>query len=221
MPYRRRYTRRISRRRRTRTPWYNRRYTALQVAKSALRATKYIRGLVNSEMFHLDQQLMLGNNKSYVHFIPSLAQGDTMTGRTGNSILAKSLAMNGYMIINPSVSSNTRVSLILFTDKQQVADSSVAITTLLASNEPHSLLNTETLGRFNIIWRKDYVLQPASSGKDTFNIKRFTPLNFHIRYNGTGSADIQKNGLYLAMVTSESTNFPSIEINTRLNYHDN
>lgn len=221
MPYARRsYRRRSSRRRRT--PWYNKKYSTAQIARAAWRSAKYIRGLVNSEMFHKDQTLTLGSNQNAIFNITSLAIGDGMNARTANSILAKSIHMRGYMYINPTVTSNTRVMLALVRDTQQVSDTVPSIPNIFDSAiSPHTLLNLSNAGRFKILWRKQYVMTPNTGGRDAIQLKFFTRLNHHVRYNGSADTDIQKNGIYLVMITSEPTNYPTIELLSRFNYHDN
>lgn len=221
MPFRR--TRTIRRRRRgRRTPWYNRKYSTAQIARAAWRSAKYIRGLVNSEMFHADQACTLGNNQAAIFHLTGLGQGDTVAGRTGNSILLKSLTQNGFMYINATQTTNTRIMLALVLDSQQVSDTTPGITDIFESGtDPHTLLKTGNLGRFKILYRKQYTLDSNAAGNNALTVRKFNRLNFHVRYNGTSSSDIQKNGLYLVMITSESSLFPSITINTRINYHDN
>lgn len=223
MAYTRRYTRRPRRStRRRKVAWYNRKYSTAQIARAAWRSAKYIRGLVNSEMFHLDQQLSLGSNQSILHPIVAIPMGDTTGSRTGNSVLLKSFVMNGYMYINASQTTNTRVMLALIRDKQQVSDTVPALSDIFVSDvSPHTLLKTDTLGRFDILWRRQYTLDSNSAGNNAKQIKLFHRLNCHARFNGTNSTDIQKNGIYLAIITSESSLFPSVSFQSRLNYHDN
>lgn len=224
MPYRRairRSTRRRPRRYR-RVSWYNRKYSTAQIARAAWRSAKYIRGLVNSEMFHLDQSISLAAQSSITH-ITGLTQGDEFTQRTGRSILLKSINLGGSLQIHPSVSQNTRIMIALVQDKQQVSDTAPLITDIFTTGtSPHTFLNANTLGRFTILWRKHYTLSPATGGgKDAYSFSKFTPMNCHIRYNGTTSTDIQKNGVYLVVITSEATNYPTVELTSRISWHDN
>lgn len=196
---------------------------ALAMARSAISGVRYIRGLVNSEMFHNDQDLVLGSAQNVILPIHKIGTDDTVSGRTGNSVLAKSLTLNGYMYINSSVVSNTRVMIALVLDKQQISDTSPTIGTIFQdATSAHTLLNRDNLGRFSILMRKQYVLTPATGGgRDAINLSFFKRLGFHFRYNGTADTDIQKNGLYLVIVTSENTNYPTVVFKSRLNYHDN
>jgi len=196
--------------------------TAFSYAKAAYTGFRYIRGLVNSEMFHTDLALTLGSAQNNIHHITGLAQGDGVSGRTGNSILAKTYSMNGYMYIAPTQTTNTRVMLALVLDKQQVEDTTPNIGSIFVDPvDPSTLLNSSNLGRFSILWRKQYTLDAITAGTPAKQVKCFKRLGFHVRYNGTTNTDIQRNGLYLVMITSEPTLYPTIKMNVRFSYHDN
>ena len=124
MPYRRRAP---VRRRRRATPWYSKKYSAMQMAAKALRATRYIKGLVNSERMYYDRAITLGSIKSQNFTLTNLSQGDQVGQRTGNSILLRSIYFRGYIQINPSVTLNTRISIALVKDTMQVADTIVKL----------------------------------------------------------------------------------------------
>lgn len=214
--------RRSRRFRRKSTPWYNRKYSTMQLAAKAWRATKYLRGLVNSEMFHADQVITLGASVFKNTHLTAIAQGDGDGNRTGNSILLRSLALRGSVQINPSVTGNTRVCLVLLKDKQQVSDTTPLMSDIFVDQfDPDSLLKTGTLGRFKILWRKTYVLTPPSGGRSAFDFNKYWKLYDHVRFNGPAIGDVQRNGYYFAILTSENTNVPTVSINSRIGYHDN
>ena len=195
---------------------------AMALARSAWKGVQTIRGLVNSEMFHKTNTYTLGSNTSKIHPLNHIAQGDGVDFRTGNSILVKRLVMNGYMYINSSQTSNTRVMLAIVLDKQQVSDTTPSITDIFSSaGDPSTLLNVNNTGRFKIVWRRQYTMEAQTVGSSSKQLKLFKRFHFHTRYNGTADTDIQKNGLYLVMITSEPSLYPVININARLSYHDN
>ena len=213
--------RRFNRRRR-RTPWYNRKYSTAQIARAAWRSAKYIRGLVNSEMFHKSNQFILGSNTQKLWVVNAMAQGDGDNHRTGNSILCKSFAINGYMYINASQTTNSRLMIALVLDKQQVSDTLPSVSDIFTDQtDPSTLLNTSNLGRFKVLHRRQYTLDSNSAGNNAKQVKVFKRLNFHTRYNGSADTDIQKDGLYLVIITSEPTLYPTVVLNARLSYHDN
>lgn len=216
----RKYSRRSTRRRRT--PWYRKKYNAMQLAMKAVRGVNRIRGLVNSERMYADNSLNF-SAKTNVTNLQQLIIGDLSGQRTGNSILARSLYIRGYININPAVTLSTRVSVVLVQDKQQVSDTYPAITDVFTSTDPEAQIkvgaSNNVGGRFKIMWRKNYTLIPGQ--RPTINIDKYFKLYTHIKYNGASIADLQKNGLYLMVLTSESTNFVVMNGNARLGYHDN
>lgn len=219
----RKYSRRSTRRRRT--PWYRKKYNAMQLAMKAVRGVNRIRGLVNSERMYLDTTLSMGSfpAKSYVFPLHLISVGDISGTRTGNSILARSLYVRAFVNINSSVTLSSRVCLVLVKDKQQIADVSPGITDVFTSTDPEAQIkvgaSNNVGGRFKILWRKNYTLIPGQ--RPTINVDKYWKLYDHIKYNGTAGTDIQKNGYYLMLLTSESTNFVSMNGNARLGYHDN
>ena len=220
MVYRRR--RIIRRRPRRRTAWYNRKYSTAQIARAAWRATKYIKGLVNSEMFHHTITVSSTVAQNQITQLNAIAQGDTAVTRTGNSILMRNLILNGYVEINPSVTGDTRMMVALVLDKQQVSDTSPIISDIFQyDTNPVTLLNLNNSGRFSILYRKQFSLSPASGGSNVRQLKIFKNMRLHARFNGTASTDIQKNGLYLVVISSEATNTPSWSFQSRIGYHDN
>lgn len=219
----RRGSRRYGRRSRRRAvSWYNRKYSTLQLAKKAWYATKYLKGLVNSEMFHKNNTFTLGATQSKIFSFVNIAVGDDETSRTGNSILLRNLYIRGTMEINSAVTGDTRITCMLVKDKQQVADTTPTITDIVTSStDPDTLLATGNFGRFKVMWRKTYALTPVSGGRNVVSLNKYWKIYDHVRYNGTANTDVQKNGYYFVIITSENVNFPSININARTGYHDN
>ena len=195
---------------------------AMDVAQAAWKSVKYIRGLVNSEMLKWDSNVTLDSNQSRIVNLTAIAQGDGANTRTGNSILVRNIAMRGWLEINNAVNNNTRVMMALVQDTQQLTDTSPSVADIFASaTSPTSLLNNQTLGRFKILKRWNYTLLPVSAGQNVKQVEFYKTLYFHTRYNGSATTDIQKNGLYLVIITSENANYPIVNMNVRVGYHDN
>jgi len=232
MPYQRRYRRRRTYRRRPRrtsravvpksTPWFTSAANAYDLARKAAQDIWYIKGLVNSEMHHLDATHTLGANQSAIKPMLTIAQGDDFINRTGRSILLKSINFSGELYVNSSVTTNSRVMIALVRDNQQIGATTPAITDIFTSaTDPHTFLNANTLGRFTIIWRKQYTLSPNDAGDNVYTIRKYSAFHDHIRYAGAADTSIQKGGLYLCIITSEASNYPTVQISSRLSWHDN
>lgn len=208
------------RRRARRAPWYKRKYNAMQMASKALSATRYIRGLVNSEMLH--SSISGGQTFPVAGTILSLTnigQGDTDSQRTGNSIFLRSLYLNLNVQTNLSNLNNQFLRLILFMDTQQISDTSPNVTDVLAGTFPNSPLNQANAGRFKIM--KNWEFSLTNGVNPTRVINKYMKLWHHVRYNSTASTDIQKGGIYLLCLSDQPTNPPSMGYQIKLGYHDN
>jgi len=152
----------------------------------------------------------------------AITQGDTDSGRTGNSILLRNIYIRGQMTINSSVTSNTRISLVLVKDAQQAIDTVPNMSDIFTNyNDPDTLLNLNQSGRFKIVWRRTFTLTPVGGGRSTFDINKYWKCYDHVRYNGATSTDISRNGYYFIILTSENTNYPTVAFNSRIGYRDN
>lgn len=220
MAYARSYrTFRKGRRGRRRPSWYNRKYSALQLASKAWRATRYIKGLVNSEMFHKDTSFSntIISSSGYVQPLCSIAQGDTTGARTGNSILVRNLLLR-IRWSKDGAASTTVGRFILFQDKQQVGDTTPAVTDILEAADVDSPLNLSSSGRFKVLMNKTINL---TTYNPIYHKETYRKLYTHVRYNGTGATDYQKGGLYLLFISDQPTNTPAVDLYARLGYHDN
>lgn len=205
------------------TPWYMKRYNALQIARTAMRGVRKIRGLVNSEMFHIDKAYSANtiSGTGYIYNLTGIAQGDGINARTGNSLLVRNLNWRLKFEINSSVTVDTSILMAIVQDNQQVGDTDPAVTDIFASATPETLLATGTFGRFKILYRKTFILTPASGGRPAVEMTKYMNLYHHVRYNGVNATDIQKGGIYVVLIGSESTNLPTLTGTIRLGYHDN
>lgn len=200
-------------------PWYNRKYTPSEVAYRAFKGVNYLKGIINSEKHHhtLNSSVTPSTSGSVIS-LHEIAQGDTDSTRTGNSILAKSLAFRFLINMNPSAT-QTYVRILLIQDKQQIADTGPSITDVLHSASVQSLLLIQHIGRFQVL--HDQVVDLDNSLRTTKMTKLYKKLHTHIRYNGSAASDIQKNGYYLMVLSNEATNTPTVFYNTRLSFYDN
>lgn len=203
--------------------WYNTPQTPKALAIQALRKVRYIKGLVNSEMFHIDKSYSSNtiSGSGYIYNLTGIAQGDGINGRTGNSLLVRNLNWRLKFEINSSVTVDTSIMMAIVQDNQQQSDTDPQVTDIFASATPEALLATGNFGRFKILYRKTFILTPASGGRPAVEMVKYKNLYHHVRYNGVNATDIQKGGLYVVFVGSESTNLPTVTGTIRLGYHDN
>lgn len=206
-------------------PWYERAYTPKDLAKKAWSGVKYLKGLVNSELYKFDlsnSSTAITSDSPLVTHLSAIATGDGEGQRTGNSIFVRSIDLKGILTYNSSSTVQAQTcECIIVADSQQIGDTTPAFTDVFSSAVPWAHLNASTVGRFSILGRKRIILEKNGDGVKSVNIN--VPLKHHIRYNGANSGDVQKGGLYLMMVSDVATasNPPSFSSHIRLSYHDN
>lgn len=200
--------------------WYDKKYSAWQLAKKAYAATRYIKGLVNSEMLYADQSFSLAiSTTPTITHLTGIAQGDSEQGRTGNGILVRSISFK-YAVQMHASAVATGFRIILLQDKQQVGDTAPTAAAILeTTTSPWSLLQRDQAGRFKILYSRIHTL--SSNGKEIISVEKHMKMYSHVRYNGSASTDVQKNGLYLVCLSDQATNTPTFGGMFRVNYHDN
>lgn len=201
------------------TPWYNKKYSVGEVAQAAWRGVQYIKTLVNSEVHKLDTTFSTtADSAGFVTHLTAIAQGDTVSNRTGNSVLLSYLTIKSLWAIN-SLNVTAFIRILIVRDKQQVGDSSPTITDILETIAVTSHYDITTVGRFQILLDKMFDLN--SNGKQTHIFKKTINLKKHVRFNGTASSDIQKGGIYFIAFSDQGTNIPAHVTNVRIAWHDN
>jgi len=227
MPYRRsssaRYRRR-SRRFRSRSARYTTMGSVAHLAKQAAKGVWYLKGLVNSEKFKHDASATIAADDAgaLVH-ITGISQGDGEGSRTGNSIFVRNVSMKTIVSFPSGATYNTalcRVSLIM--DTQQIADSAPGFAGsngVYEANGPLTFLNTQTVGRFKVLYSRTFVINTAS--RPTAILSMNKAMRHHVRYNAGTTGDVQKGGLYLCFVSDVTSNPPLFNHNFRVSYHDN
>ena len=195
-------------------------FSVRDMAMGALKGVAYLKGLVNSEMYKYD-----GNNNfspttsGSITALTSIAQGDGVAARTGNSLLVKSVYINFNCINNASATNGTIITSWLIMDTQQVGDTSPAFTDIFTATNVNAILSPESVGRFKILRRDNIVLSP--NGVATKQFKIYKRMLHHVRFNGVNSTDIQKGGLYWVVCSNQAVNAPTVTYQFRVAYHDN
>jgi len=203
--------------------WYNKRYSAIDMGKMALSQIWKLKGLVNSEMYKLDTAIS-GQNidgaSPYITHLTAVGQGDGDNQRSGNSIFVRSFNFKGAISRTASGDAAQVIRLSVIQDIQQVSDTTPTVTDVYEGTSPYAHLNSATVGRYKVLWSRTYTLDTANRLVTAVQIN--LPMRHHVRYNGTGTTDVQKGGLYMIASSSQATNhFPAINGEYRLSYHDN
>lgn len=211
--------------------WYNKSYTPLQLAQKALAGVNYIKGMINCEKHKMEFSDITGSaisNTSTVYHLTGVSQDDSDSGRTGNSILVRGLKVGYTIRVNtssPATSSCVRVIVLM--DTQQLSDTQplANLTGLLeypsGVRVVESPLDSTTVGRFKILLDKKHYIDTVQNVQAIYNT--YIPMQSHIRYNGNGAGDIQKNGIYAFVFcdTAVSGNPLLVSLVSRLYFYDN
>lgn len=226
------YARRFKVRRPMRKQWrrrsaYGKRWSGVgsmrvrDLASAAYSGVKYLRGLVNSELYSLDNQSTASNlltTGAVVH-LTAVAQGDGDGARTGNSIYVRSVNMRLACAWASAGNAGQIVKWALVEDTQQIGDTTPGFTDIYDNNNVVAHLSETTKGRFTIHKTGNLVLS-VNNPRELVQCQ--LTLRHHVRYNGTVGSDVQKGGLYLVLVSDQSSsNGPSIVYDVRVSYHDN
>lgn len=190
--------------------------TSMEAVWAAINGLK---GLINSEMHKLDfNNTTTVTTSGTLDGLCKVAVGDTYADRTGNSIYARALNIEGTVAWNFNSATGTQTCRIaIVKDLQQIADTDPVWTDVydVASNNAH--LNPATVGRFKILYNRVYSLE---ANKPLVNFRINLPMRHHIRFNGTAGTDIQKGALYIAYIYGGNA-APTLSYRSRLSFHDN
>lgn len=148
-----------------------------------------------------------------------IAAGDGLDGRNGQTVAARRL--EGRIELTPHSTIPSIVRILIVRDKQQISDSAISTVNVLTSAIPTALTNPAALGRYDILMDRVYTLPSVSTlDRDTF-VRFSLKLNFPMKYNGTASTDVQKNGIWCIAFSDGTTgNCPSWAYRMRLHYTD-
>ncbi len=158
----------------------------------------------------------------FVNHITVVAQGDSVSERIGRIIHPISLSLIVSVLLdaaNANLTSVIRFAVIV--DMQQVSDTDPNITEVYeSSTDPLTFRELDSRGRFRVLWTEDVVLDKTQLKRVVFR-KTLTRLPQSIFYNGVAVTDIQKNGLYFMVTSTDPALEPTIvTVHTRLRFTD-
>lgn len=209
-------------------PWYKKKYSAMELASKAVSGLKYVKGIINSEKHFKTTSATAalinhgsGNN---VIDLTAIAQGDQYFNRNGNSLLAKSVFIRGY--IRRASSTNNIVRIMVIMDKMNQSGTpptyGAMFTGASSANAPIGNLRKDNGAniRYKILHTQMVVVDAGA--KSLVPFKKFIDLgNTHIKYTGTLGSDQFKNQIYLVYVSDVNTNDPTIDYIVDVAYYDN
>lgn len=215
--------------RRKRTSRFRPKKSTRAIAKRAERIGKTLARTREVKYVNLSQARTAFAPAGTIIHLTQIAQGDTSSTRDGAMVACRSIKILGSFDSNNASTLNQSINrMIIFQDKQQVADTSPAVADILLTADPRSLYNYPLVRkRFKILYDKCFSLSPSGSfydgttaltnvGESVF--KRWVfPTAKNILYNGTTISDIQKNGVYILLLGSANYNY---QFNWQMSYTD-
>lgn len=200
---------------------WSRAYNARFSMKDITREIWRLKGLVNSEMYKLDTAWSsVAMTTGAVSNVVGVAQGDGDNQRSGNSIFVRNYNFKGSIVHNAAGSNTQFVRVSVVMDTQQVGDTNPAYTDIYESASPYAHLNSNTVGRFKVLYSR--IITVNNNDKTSSLVSINLPMRHHVRYNGTAGTDLQKGGIFFCSSVDEPTaNMPTISGEHRTSYHDN
>lgn len=191
------------------------------VAKVA-RQVSMLSGLINSEVKFVDNAVntSVGNTGSANASLTVIAEGDDYGNRNGRWILAKSIQGKFQFTIHASATA-TSCGWVLYMDKKaSIGLSGTPWVDVLSTADPNALINRGDSDRFVILRRG--VVDLSINGQRTKHVSFYFPLKgIHVKYNGTTSTSYDQNNIFIAFISTEGTNTPTLTGNFRFDYYDN
>lgn len=201
-------------------------YGGAGLAYQALKNSEYLKGLINTEFKAKDTYVSPSVTTSgSLTLLNGLAKGDTLSTRTGRSVLFKSLQISIQAVINGSATTS-RCRAIVFIDKQ-VNATTPTIAELLDTSTASALMAMRNLNwrkRFVILKDKSFVLDSDQHPEIIINKFLYKKMGMHTIYDDSDAgtvADISSNALYIMLVSDEAVNAPGITVQARVRYLDN
>ncbi|UOF79238.1 capsid protein [Circoviridae sp.] len=180
-------------------------------------AINNIRSLINVEHKYVDTSYTtaISSTGALTH-LTSIAQGNDVGDRGGNSVKLTSLFMRGDLTINASATiSAVRIMVFIWND-----NTAPVATDLLDADNVNSNRNLEKSDKIRVICDKRYNLI-VSTEKRSFPISCYSKLHHHLKFTGAAGTTYESGSIWLYVVSSEATNTVANTMNFRIKYLDN
>jgi len=191
----------------------------LSIAKKALKKVNKLARTLKPEWKSFTTVLpaTATNNVGVVDNLILIAEGTDEHQRSGQRV--KLVKLNVTMSLEKASAGNATIQIryIIYVDKRQVVDQKSTPANILETVNVFSGINTNRVQRFRILSDRLITLRTnriATSFR--FSRKLMLPVGF----NGALGTDIEKNGLNIMRLSSESSNLPTVEYNIRVYFTD-
>lgn len=208
--------------------------TLRQQVKSLQTAVK--RTLPEMKYVDVDNSSTNIGDPGVVTHVTAIAQGDSISTRTGDSVRVKSLTATGRFVVpigSAGAAAATCYRLALVLDKQTIADTVPGLTDIFTPSRPETAMpNLTNLGRFKMLWLSK-IFYPNMMVVDTEVSAAATSVptqgfcfDFNwigdvvVRYNGSAATDFQKNAIFAVVLSSDTTDTIDVDWTTRVGFTD-
>lgn len=196
--------------------WYNKKYSAQELAGKAFAGVKYLKGLINTEFKRHDLSgAVTCSSTATLTQLSLIAQGDTALLRDGNSCKFKSHLFK-YCLTQNATAVNTFSRLIVF---RWDDDTAPLESNILASEAIESPYNIDLSHKYRVIFDDLITMSDVST---TAKYKsHYNKMNIKGKWDGAAATDGQTGQIWLLSLSTEATNVPILTISSRLRFVDN
>lgn len=190
---------------------------AYSLARRAMYKANFVKGNLNVEYKFEDiTSTAAQDDTPQLDQVFLVAQGDTASTRSGNSVKLKAMHVRMKVEINSSATNTIFRWMVI----QWFEDSTPAPADILANTSAvDSFLNINQSRNYKVISSKIINLNQDKNPWVFYN-KSFK-LNTHVKYDGANTTDVTNGGLYILTFSSEETNTPAYTYTIRTRYIDN
>lgn len=199
------------------------------LAKRAYKIARSLQKSVEKKMYQLNTT-QTALTTGAVFPLSSIPEGVGSLARDGLKVLPKSIYARIRInhgddggtppILDPR---GVLTRVVIFRDTQQDPDTTPVVSDLFEST-PYVTSSYDRLhrARYKILLDRTYTTAPNASNSVLFkkHFLRGKKVEVPIWYNGGGSTDIQKNGLYILFVTDDAVYSPTYQLQVRMMYTD-
>jgi len=170
-----------------------------------------------------------------LQLITNISTGDTVSDRTGDIVTLRSIHLKGYIIMPSTATaqpSDTFYRVALVQDLQQVSSTTPVLGDIFSPSDPVELYpSVQDLGRFKIHWVSKIfearMLGAAQIAGDPLLVPTQTRTFDHtwtgavrISWATTTGTDIDKNGFYFVMLSSDTLDTVDFSATARMGFTD-
>lgn len=178
--------------------------------------------LFNTEDKYLDDSFSASvDTTGATMLINGMTQGTGVSNRLGDEIRIVRFLCNISLTISASATT-TFARVIIFRDEQCDGAGPGFTSNLLLSASYNALYNPTYSKRFFVFF--DKIIALNSNGDECWVFDFNKTLGFHTRYglgNAGTIADIATNSFYVAYISDQATNKPTLALNSRMLFVDN